>query len=96
MCLKKYFEKHVHWEDYRFLKCFPRAKYFWIISSEPPSTGTEEAELIIFVNLKIILDSGERLALVFSSAITDAEGKIVSENKLSDNFKENFLLNLDR
>ena len=56
----------------------------------------KKAELIVFVDLKVILDSGERLSLVLSIAFTDVEGKIGSENKLFDNFKKNFLLNLDR
>ena len=56
----------------------------------------KKAELIVFVGLKIILYSGERLSLVLSIAFTDVEGKIVSESKLFDNFKKNFLLNLDK
>ena len=48
----------------------------------------KKAELIIFVGLKIILYSGERMSLVLSIAFTDVEGKIVSESKLFDNFKK--------
>ena len=56
----------------------------------------KKAELKMFVDLKFIRDSGERLSLVLSIAFTDVEGEIVSQNKLFDNFKKNFLLNLDR
>ena len=48
----------------------------------------KKAELIIFVDLKIILDSGERLPLVLSIAFKDVEGKILSENNLFDNSKK--------
>ena len=96
ICFKKYFEKYVEWECYRFLKCLPWAEYFWLISSGPPSTCIGKAQLIIFVNPKLILDSGERLPLVLSIAFKDVEVKILSENNLFDNSKKDFLLKLDR
>ena len=54
----------------------------------------KKAELIIFVGLKIILYSGERMSLVLSIAFTDVEGKNVSENKLFVNFKKKLFTQL--